>query len=121
MGTEPAARAAAVADTGAQASRRTGPDWLRLALAVTPTLARLHEVRRDLQGLTDPFQFARGALARLQVSLEFREEDLAHIPAQGAAVITANHPYGALDGLAAIEIIGRRRRDLRVLANRELA
>ncbi|MBV9621012.1 MAG: lysophospholipid acyltransferase family protein [Gammaproteobacteria bacterium] len=120
MGTEPAARAGAVADTGAQASRRTGPDWLRLALAVTPTLARLHEVRRDLQGLTDPFQFARGALARLQVSLELREEDLAHIPAQGAAVITANHPYGALDGLAAIEIIGRRRRDLRVLANREL-
>jgi len=64
---------------------------------------------------------ARLALEELEVSVDLPGEDAERIPASGAAVITANHPFGALDGLAGIDAIGHRRRDLRILANPELA
>ncbi len=46
---------------------------------------------------------------------------MTRIPVQGRVIIVANHPFGALDGLAAIRIIGERRPDMRVLANADLS
>src|SRR5215469_10404891 len=100
--------------------RRTGPDWLRLAVAASPGLARLHRLRDRVRPLADPFAVARLALEELEVSVDLPAEHAERIPASGAAVITANHPFGALDGLAGIDAIGRRRHDLRVLANPKL-
>ncbi len=48
------------------------------------------------------------------------EQSLAHLPRSGRVIIVANHPCGALDGLAAIRVIGTRRSDVRVLANADL-
>jgi putative hemolysin len=101
--------------------RRAGPDWLRLALAASPGLARLHRLRDRVRPLADPFAVARLALEELEVSVDLPAAHVERIPASGALVITANHPFGALDGIVAIDTIGRRRRDLRVLANPELA
>lgn len=103
------------------AARHTGPDWLQLALAASPGLARLHRLRHEARSLTDPLAITRFALEGLEVRLDLLAEEAARLPASGALVITANHPFGALDGLAAIDTIGRRRRDLRVLATPELA
>src|SRR5215472_4102585 len=87
----------------------------------SPGLARLHRLRHQARGLTDPFAMARFALEGLEVSVDLPPEEAARIPPSGALVITANHPFGALDGLAGIDVVGRRRRDLRVLASPELA
>jgi putative hemolysin len=102
-------------------ARRAGPDWLRLALAASPGLARLHRLRDEVRGLDDPFAIARYVLAQLEVSIDLPPADLAQLAPEGPLVITANHPFGALDGLVGIDTVGRRRTDLRVLANPELA
>jgi putative hemolysin len=93
----------------------------RLALRVLPALARLHRIRDEVRRLEDPFAVAEHALRELRVDVRLSAADLDRIPAEGGVVITANHPFGGLDGLLAIEAIGRRRRDLRILANAELA
>ncbi|MGE0461884.1 MAG: lysophospholipid acyltransferase family protein [Vicinamibacterales bacterium] len=66
-----------------------------------------------------PGDFLEQALERLGVDVEAR--DLDRVPADGPAVIVANHPTGALDGLALLDALGRRRTDIRVLGNHLLA
>jgi len=104
------------------AGQRRGPDWLRLAAFASPGLARLARLREEARALADPFAVVERALDALEVTVELRETgEEQHIPAAGALVIVANHPFGGLDGLAAIATLGRRRRDLRILANPGLA
>ena len=93
----------------------------RLALRALPALARLHRIRDEVRRIGDPFAVAEYALRELRVEVLLSAADLDRIPGQGGVVITANHPFGGLDGLLAIAAIGRRRRDLRILANAELA
>ena len=100
---------------------RRAPDWLRLAALTSPGLARLARLREEARYLADPFAVAARALEALEVTIELTPGAERHIPAEGAVVIVANHPFGGLDGLAAITTVGRRRRDLRILANPELA
>jgi hypothetical protein len=93
----------------------------QLALRVLPALARLHRIRDEVRRLDDPFAVADYALRELRVEVRLSVTSLDQIPRRGGVVITANHPFGGLDGLLAIAAIGRRRRDLRILANAELA
>jgi len=93
----------------------------RWALRALPALARLHRIRDEVRRLGDPFAVAEHALRELRVDVRLTDAELDRIPAAGGVVITANHPFGGLDGLLAIAAIGRRRRDLRILANAELA
>jgi putative hemolysin len=98
------------------------PTRLRqLALRALPALARLYRIRDEVRRLEDPFAVAEYALRELRVEVRLSATDLDRIPSEGGVVITANHPFGGLDGLLAIAAIGRRRRDLRILANAELA
>jgi len=53
----------------------------------------------------------------LEIDVEFDEQQLANIPASGPFIIVANHPFGALDGLAMILAIAKVRPDFRVMAN----
>ncbi len=100
---------------------RALPEWARRALLAAPGIARLIRLREDAKNFTDPFAFVDTALRELQVQLDLPPFEEDNIPATGPVIITANHPYGGLDGLTAIATIGRRRRDLRVLTNPELA
>lgn len=102
----------------AQAGRK---DWTRLVLMAAPGLARLYRLREQVAHVQDPFAISQITLSELKVSLHLAPGEVEHIPATGPAVITANHPFGGLDGLIAISTVSRRRPDLRVLANPELA
>ena len=93
----------------------------RLTLRVLPALARLHRIRDEVRRLEDPYAVAEHALRELRVDVRLSAAELDRVPAEGGVVITANHPFGGLDGLLAIAAFGRRRRDLRILANAELA
>ena len=95
--------------------------WMRRTLLATPGIARLIRLRDEAENFEDPFAFVDLALRDLQVQLDLPPFEEENIPTSGPVVITANHPYGGLDGLTAIATIGRRRRDLRILANPDLA
>lgn len=43
------------------------------------------------------------------------------IPEEGAFITVSNHPYGGLDGLIQIELVGSRRKDYRFIVNNILA
>jgi putative hemolysin len=101
--------------------QRGVPAWTRRTLLAAPAIARLTRLRDDARNFEDPFAFVDVALRELQVRLNLPPFEEEKIPASGPVVITANHPYGGLDGLMAMATIGRRRRDLRILVNPELA
>jgi putative hemolysin len=97
------------------------PEWVRRALLAAPGIARLVKLREDARNFEDPFAFVDVALRELQVQLDLPLFEAEKIPASGPVVITSNHPYGGLDGLMVMATVGRRRRDLRILVNPELA
>lgn len=77
-------------------------------------LDRLHA------GLTEG-NFVDRALERLGVTVSLREGDLRRVPATGPTIVVANHPTGALDGLAIAHALLRRRSDVRLLGNHLLS
>ncbi len=67
------------------------------------------------------FQFVEQALEHFAFSYAVRDNERERIPAQGRVVIIANHPIGSLDGLALLNLVGRIRRDVKIVANGLLA
>lgn len=61
------------------------------------------------------------ALRRLRVRVELGGRGAEAIPPKGPLVVVANHPFGVIDGIAVAWAVGRRRRDVRVLAHDALA
>jgi putative hemolysin len=62
--------------------------------------------------------FVAGALRTLDIRVEV--DGLDRLPRDGAVIITANHPTGALDGLAVLAAVRQIRADVRVLGNQWL-
>lgn len=54
---------------------------------------------------------------RFQLDLDLRGEGADGVPARGAALVVANHPFGVLDGLSLGVLLRRRRTDFKILAN----
>lgn len=99
-------------------ARLTGPllrtlgRWSRLDQAYAFLADHGH-----LQGL----DFIDAAIDHLNLRPAVDEDDARRIPAQGRLLIVANHPSGALDALALLQMVGRVRRDVRIVANDMLA
>lgn len=79
-------------------------------------LDKLNDLYRQL-GDKSGIEFIEAAFAELDIEIEVSDTDLANIPKQGKFITVANHPYGALDGLILLYIIGKARPDFKVLAN----
>ncbi len=104
------------------------PDWFRgrRAHVVRPLLrgvarwSRLDVLDAFLaqNGHLRGFAFLDAALRHVQ--LKYSVDDAGgqrRIPAQGRLLIIANHPSGALDALALLDLVGQVRRDVRIVAN----
>jgi putative hemolysin len=92
------------------------------SIAARPLLTRLlglNALSRTYQAVPEgPHDtFAERVLDTLSVTIDVAPTDLAHIPASGPLIVAANHPRGALDGLALAAIVRRVRPDVRVVAN----
>lgn len=66
---------------------------------------------------TDSRPFCDRALETLGVKLDLTAEERARIPRDGALVVVANHPTGALDGLLLLSLVKGVRADVKVLGN----
>ncbi len=62
-------------------------------------------------------QFCRGLLEDLNIKLRIDNEKVLDNLPEGAFITISNHPFGALDGITLIDIIGRRRPDFKVMVN----
>lgn len=62
-------------------------------------------------------QFCRGLLEDLNIKLRIDNEQVLDNLPEGAFITISNHPFGALDGITLIDIIGRRRPDFKVMVN----
>jgi putative hemolysin len=65
--------------------------------------------------------FARRLLDALDIRYEVDDADRKRIPASGAAVIVANHPYGIVEGLIFAAMLECIRPDWKIVANAALA
>jgi len=66
---------------------------------------------------SDSLTFIDNVLDGLDVQYKIDPEDLKNIPAEGAFITVSNHPYGGIDGLILLRIVGGQRKDFRVMAN----
>jgi|YNPNPStandDraft_1061719.scaffolds.fasta_scaffold18163_3 putative hemolysin len=61
--------------------------------------------------------FLRKVLEQLGVEVKWRQEELNRIPRSGPVLVVANHPFGALDGMALMMILRMVRPDVKAMAN----
>ncbi|MBV0932831.1 lysophospholipid acyltransferase family protein [Marinobacterium weihaiense] len=82
-------------------------------------LVREQEINRFLEHHRGSrgFEFVDEVLDYFNFSYALSHKERMNIPSSGRVVIVANHPLGALDGLALLKLVGEVRRDVRIIAN----
>lgn len=93
------------------------PRSLQALLRSLSGISAVEVVAADLDFDAGAGAFARQALQRLGVRYELPPPELARVPPSGGVIIVANHPFGGIDGLIAIDALTSRRPDLKLLAN----
>lgn len=78
-----------------------------------PTLNSLYS---QIGGRADS-DFLGDVLDLLGVRVDVPEGGLGNIPAAGPAVVVANHPFGAIEGVILLHLLKRVRPDVKVMAN----
>ncbi|MBN1593417.1 MAG: lysophospholipid acyltransferase family protein [Candidatus Coatesbacteria bacterium] len=71
----------------------------------------------DLQLRGDNVPFLQKLLDRLNVTCKVSDDDLRKLPSTGPAIIVANHPFGAVEGVILCSILRSIRPDVKVMAN----
>lgn len=61
--------------------------------------------------------FCRGILNDLNIKLRIDNEQILDSLPEGAFVTVSNHPFGALDGITLIDLVGSRRPEYKVMVN----
>lgn len=103
-------------DELARASHMRPGDRRVALLAEVSGLRRLERYYNELNDRRGP-DFIAGLFDRMDLRIDLAPGDLDHVPAEGGVAFVANHPYGAIDGLALIHLLAGRRPDLKVMAN----
>jgi putative hemolysin len=69
----------------------------------------------------DSFSFIEAALEYFNIDIAINKNQLSRIPSYGKVVIIANHPLGALDGLALLNVLKEVRKDIKIVASNFLS
>lgn len=67
------------------------------------------------------YQFTSEMLRQLDISYKVQASDAERIPASGACMIVANHPFGLLEGFILVTLLEKIRPDFKIVANTLLA
>lgn len=109
-------------ERGRIGSSAQGPDLFpfgRMVRRPTP-MDRVRELyRRSQQPLNR--SILDNVLAEMRVKYRATDADLERIPAKGAVIVTANHPFGLLDGAILGSLLSQVRADVKILTNFLLA
>ena len=80
-------------------------------------LNRVYAATVATPGSSDSKIFLAGAFEQLGISYRIAPEDLRNIPATGAVVVVANHPFGAIEGMILAQVLASVRPDVKIMAN----
>lgn len=108
---------------GASGSGALSSTLLRLARRPLEAVLRcneLNDVYEDVWRRNGTEPFSQRVLDALHVDVNVPERELARIPATGPLLVVANHPFGGIDGLVLMALLGRIRPDVRLVMNRFL-
>lgn len=91
--------------------------WAGASLETLLALDQLNALYHGCsEGAPSARQFLHNVLDGLHVRWRPSPDELARIPRSGPLVVVANHPYGALDGIALAAMLCEARDDVRVMA-----
>jgi len=69
----------------------------------------------------DAFSFIESVLEYFNIDITINKNQLSRIPSYGKVVIIANHPLGALDALALLNVVKDVRKDIKIVASNFLS
>lgn len=93
------------------------PAPLRGGLKSVLQLTRLEELCSRAADAGDPLAFCPRILELLEANVACSQEDIERIPSTGPVLLVSNHPFGMMEGIVLSILAGRRRSDVRFLAN----
>ncbi len=103
------------------------PHWFRgrrraLTQPLLQTLGRWSKLEDAYQFLQESshlrgFDFVSAGLEFLDARYSVDQVERRRIPATGRLIVVANHPSGAIDALALLDLVGSVRRDVKIVAN----
>lgn len=96
----------------ALAGHRKLVEWAMHAVAMD----KVNDLHRHNCG-TPGVPFTAGLLNELDITLKIDGEEILDRFPEGAFVTVSNHPFGALDGISLIKIVGEHRPDFKVMVN----
>ena len=74
---------------------------------------RIYSHISDYKGIA----FADSLISHLNIQCCYNPSDLEYIPKTGPFIVVSNHPFGAIDGIIMLSLIGKIRPDIKVLTN----
>ena len=80
-------------------------------------LSTLRRLYMSLPECGDPVEFINRVSTSFGSIIDVDPKDLDRIPKDGPLVVVANHPFGAIEGMALARLVHSIRPDVRVLAN----
>ncbi len=83
----------------------------------TFALSRLNRMYQALPPTADVDAFLDQVLTTFNAQPQCDEAELRHVPATGPAIVVANHPFGALEGVMMAALLRRIRPDVKIMAN----
>lgn len=108
--------------TGSAATPPQMPDFFalrKLAQRLMP-MNRVRELYRRAQHPAER-PLMENLLREMRVRCRITDADLTRIPSSGSLLVTANHPFGLLDGAILASVVGRVRGDAKILTNHLLS
>lgn len=68
---------------------------------------------KDYEGV----ELADKVIEHLNVNVDYIQEELENIPKDQPFIVVSNHPFGGIDGIVMISLLGKIRPDLKILTN----
>lgn len=103
-------------DALAQATSLSAKNPIVSLISNAARIPRINEIYRRSWS-ADPNEFLDRVFDELQIHISVSPKELNNIPETGPFIIVANHPFGAIDGLALLKSVRDRRPDFRIMAN----
>ena len=81
------------------------------------SLDQLDRIYEDVTGRDDNRSFTDRVMDFFNVSYDLNDTDWERIPKTGPAVVVANHPFGAIEGIILASLLRSVRPDVKIMAN----